>query len=237
MAWQQTGSLRGPAGKEVELRKNNDEIQWRLGSDGAWSKLIDLEDIQGDQGPAGEGIEIAGSVATYANLPSGLGAPDAGKGYLVESDGLLYIWDGTKFPADGNGVAFQGPPGTPGNHGKEVEIQVAGDPAYIQWRLGDSGGWTNLIAVSALKGDKGDKGSDGDDGKGWTSGSYDAGTGKVTFASADGLGFSTGDLRGAAGADGTKWFFGSGVPGVVSGSKVGDVYMDTTDGTYYVLEA
>lgn len=39
----------------------------------------------------------------------------------------------------------------------------------------------------------------GADGLGWTGGSYNAGTGKVTFASDDGLGFETGDLRGADG--------------------------------------
>ena len=36
-------------------------------------------------------------------------------------------------------------------------------------------------------------------GKGWTGGSYDAATGMVTFNSADGLGFSTSDLRGSSG--------------------------------------
>lgn len=39
---------------------------------------------------------------------------------------------------------------------------------------------------------------DGADGKGWSGGSYNDATGVVTFDSTDGLGFSTGDLRGAA---------------------------------------
>lgn len=42
----------------------------------------------------------------------------------------------------------------------------------------------------------------GIDGKGWTEGSYNAGTGVVTFTSSDGLGFVTGDLRGADGEGG-----------------------------------
>jgi hypothetical protein len=42
----------------------------------------------------------------------------------------------------------------------------------------------------------------GADGLGWTGGSYNAGTGVVEFTSTDGLGFVTGDLRGAPGADG-----------------------------------
>lgn len=45
-------------------------------------------------------------------------------------------------------------------------------------------------------------GVDGVDGKGWTGGEYDENTGVVTFSSTDGLGFSTGDLRGADGMAG-----------------------------------
>lgn len=44
---------------------------------------------------------------------------------------------------------------------------------------------------------KGVQGNDGADGAGFTGGSYDAATGKVTFTSDDGLGFSTDDLRGS----------------------------------------
>jgi hypothetical protein len=71
----------------------------------------------GATGAAGQGIAIAGSAATYAALPSGLGSGDAGKGYLVNADGKLYIWDGTAFPPNGSGVAFQGPKGDTGATG------------------------------------------------------------------------------------------------------------------------
>lgn len=73
-----------------------------------------LTGAAGPTGPAGAdgaGIAIAGSVAAYANLPTGLGPGDAGKGYLVNADGKLYIWSGTAFPSNGAGVAFQGPTG------------------------------------------------------------------------------------------------------------------------------
>ena len=49
--------------------------------------------------------------ATQVSTVTGLGAADAGKGYLVQSDGLLYIWSGTAFPANGSGVAFKGDKG------------------------------------------------------------------------------------------------------------------------------
>lgn len=40
---------------------------------------------------------------------------------------------------------------------------------------------------------------------------------------------------GPDGARGTKWFDGSGVPGAVTGSAVGDYYLDAATGTYYEL--
>ena len=75
---------------------------------------------QGPQGPKGEdgaGIEITGSVPTYADLPSGLTTEDDGKGYYVEADGKLYIWNGTSFPANGDGVRIRGPQGPQGIQG------------------------------------------------------------------------------------------------------------------------
>jgi len=48
-----------------------------------------------------------------------------------------------------------------------------------------------------------DKPTNGTNGTGFTGGSYNASTGVVTFTSNDGLGFSTTDLRGADGADGS----------------------------------
>ena len=50
---------------------------------------------------------------------------------------------------------------------------------------------------------------DGIDGKGWTEGYYNPETGQVVFNSDDGLGFTTGDLRGSDGADGTNGINGT----------------------------
>ena len=46
-------------------------------------------------------------------------------------------------------------------------------------------------------------GSQGPAGDGWSGASYSASTGVITFTSNDGLGFSTGDLRGPTGPQGT----------------------------------
>src|SRR5690625_671336 len=51
-------------------------------------------------------IALSGRVDTYASLPTGLDTSDAGKAYLVEADGLIYIWDGSAWPAEGDGVAI-----------------------------------------------------------------------------------------------------------------------------------
>ena len=72
---------------------------------------------KGDKGDDGTGISIDGTVATYADLPTNLGSADDGKGYYVEADGKLYIWNGTSFPVDGNGVQIQGPQGPKGDKG------------------------------------------------------------------------------------------------------------------------
>jgi hypothetical protein len=59
-----------------------------------------------------------------------------------------------------------------------------------------------LPGVQGPQGPAGHDGAPGTDGDGFTGGSYDGGTGIVTFTSNDGLGFSTGDLRGADGTNG-----------------------------------
>lgn len=48
--------------------------------------------------------EALGTVATYGDLPVGLGSGDAGDAWIVEADGKLYAWTGSAFPADGAGT-------------------------------------------------------------------------------------------------------------------------------------
>lgn len=192
MAWTTVGSLKGPKGDSGSQGLKGDKgDKGDVGEAG----IQGIQGIKGDQGipgvagsdgADGKGIEIAGSSATYASLPNGLGVSDAGKGYLVQTDGKLYIWDGVAFPAQGSGVAFQGPKGDQG----------------IQGELGNQG----VQGVQGVKGDKGDKGDVG----------------------------STG-TAGSDGARGSKWFTGAGVPSGVSGSIVGDMYMDTQTGDVYQL--
>lgn len=72
----------------------------------------------------GTGFTVNGRVPTYADLPTGLTSGDAGKAYVVDADSLAYIWDGTSWPADGDGEALTGPQGPAGTDGTD------GQPAY-----------------------------------------------------------------------------------------------------------
>src|SRR5690625_356183 len=93
----------------VEFGVDDGYLSWRFATDPDWTPIISMDELKGD---VGAGLELEGSVEEYADLPDDLGIEDAGKAYLVEDNGLLYIWDGTSFPSEANGISFVGPPGT-----------------------------------------------------------------------------------------------------------------------------
>lgn len=64
----------------------------------------------GEQGPKGDGLQIDGTAATYADLPT-LTAEDKGKAYAVAADGQLYYWDGSAWPAESAGIPLKGEDG------------------------------------------------------------------------------------------------------------------------------
>ena len=96
-------------------------------------------------------------------------------------------------------------PGWPNSYtGEEGDAYSADDTSHI-WVWGEDSSWHDIGQIQGPQGPEGpsgQKGNDGTDGKGWTSGAYNATNGIVTFASDDGLGFNTGDLRGANGQQG-----------------------------------
>ncbi|MDD0946343.1 hypothetical protein LOD57_12960, partial [Xylella fastidiosa subsp. multiplex] len=51
------------------------------------------------------GIVLAGVVADYAHLPHTL---TAGAAYFVSDDGLIYVYDGSAWPAEGDGIDLRG---------------------------------------------------------------------------------------------------------------------------------
>lgn len=122
MAWQQTGNLKGPKGDTGAPGPQGPEgIQGPpgpVGPKGAQG-ATGPEGPQGKPGVDGKSVSIAGQVATYAELPKNLTAADAGKGWLVEADGDLYVWSGASFPANGSGTDFRGPAGPAGPQGPQ----------------------------------------------------------------------------------------------------------------------
>lgn len=78
-------------------------------------RLFELEEIiisahkvivKGDKGDVGAGVTLSGSVPTYADLSPG--PWDLGAAFVVNADGLLYIYGTGGWPADGEGAAFRG---------------------------------------------------------------------------------------------------------------------------------
>ncbi len=107
----------------------------------------------GVPGPPGAGVQLAGAVAEYADLPTGLGVDDAGAAYVVQSTGKLYVWSGTAWPLEENGTDFRGETGPQG-------------PQGIQGPTGATGatGPTGPTGATGPQGAKGDKGDTGDTG-------------------------------------------------------------------------
>jgi len=97
----------------------------------------------------------------------------------------------------------QGIQGIQGDQGIQGEQGIQG----IQGETGDTGpegpqgiqGIQGLQGIQGETGETGPQGIQGEQGLGFTGGSYNSSTGVVSFTSDDGLGFVTGDLRGADG--------------------------------------
>lgn len=138
MAWTQTGNLKGPKGDTGAVGPRG--AQGIQGPPGAVGPKGDQgvpgpQGIQGKPGVDGKGVNIAGQVATYADLPKNLTAADSGKGWLVESDGALYVWTGSAFPPNGKGALFRGPAGPAGAQG----LQGVAGPQGVQGPEGLTG--------------------------------------------------------------------------------------------------
>lgn len=88
------------------------------------------------------GIFLSGWVATYSALPPG--PMTAGKAYLVQADGLIYVWSGSAYQANGQGLNLNGPTGPagpPGPYGPTGNPGPTGPtgPAAAQGPMGPPG--------------------------------------------------------------------------------------------------
>lgn len=195
---------------------------------------------QGPQGPAGAdgapgadgtGIQISGEVATYADLPTGLTTADAGKSYIVDADGLLYVWSGTSFPANGSGTTFVGPAGpantlaigtvTTGAAGSTATATITGTAPNQTLNLTIPRGDTGAVGANGADGAVGPAGPANSIAIGTvtTLASGAAATASITGTSPNQT-LNLGIPTGPAGATGTPGTNGQGVP---VGGTVGQV--------------
>ena len=145
-----------------------------------YKRFFDIKGLpgpQGERGPQGdEGLRGPRGVEGPSGGPQG----EKGDEGEMGPRGFNSLIKSTPFTGDANGCKYGGvkyETGIDKNNMDGLEVDEITNTEYI------------------CKG--GPKGTDGTDGTGWTGGSYDANSGKVTFASSDtGLGFETGDLRG-----------------------------------------
>ncbi|QNQ90709.1 collagen-like protein [Corynebacterium poyangense] len=144
MAWVQRGSLKGPKGDTgAQGVQGPPGVQGEQGPRGERGEQGPPGPTgpQGPRGVDGKGIEVAGQVNTYEDLPKGLGEQDAGKGYINNADGDLYVWTGRSFPPKGSGVDFVGPQGPAGPVGPAGDRGPQGSqgPAGARGEVGPQG--------------------------------------------------------------------------------------------------
>jgi hypothetical protein len=105
------------------------------GSFASWRLVVAGETgATGATGPQGTSINFKGSVATSANLPStGNAVNDA---YIVNSDGNLYVWNGSVWSSVGKIV---GPTGPEGPSGPAGPIGPTGPQSTVEGPQGPTG--------------------------------------------------------------------------------------------------
>ena len=139
-------------------------IQGVKGDTGAASTVAGPQGPQGLQGPQGIGVTLKGGVSLVANLPTtGNSLNDA---YIVDTDGDLYVWNGTSWYSAGQIVGPQGPQGIQGPTGPEGAASTVAGPRGLTGLTGPEGpqGPQGIQGIQGIQGAKGDTGEAGVDG-------------------------------------------------------------------------
>jgi hypothetical protein len=126
------------------------------------SEVVEILTVEGKDGA---GVNLRGAVATYGQLPGDLGPSDQGAAYVVQSNGLLYVWSGTAWPTEPNGSPFRGETGPQGPQGPQG-IQGPQGVTGATGPKGDTGaqGPKGDTGATGAQGPKGDTGSTGPQG-------------------------------------------------------------------------
>lgn len=120
----------------------------------------------GPQGPQGDSINVKGTKATVAALPSVGNYP--GDAWIVDADGHLYIWNGGSWTDAGTFEGPQGPQGIQGIQGIQGDTGPQGPagptgPTGPQGPIGDTGpqGPQGIQGIQGPQGVQGDPGPTG----------------------------------------------------------------------------
>lgn len=122
----------GPTGPQGSVGPTGPAVTGPTGAQGpvgATGAASTVTGPTGAQGPQGTDIHFIGSVATVGALPStGNSNNDA---YIVDSDGNLYVWNGSSWTDAGQIVGPQGPTGAQGVQGVTGPTGPAGADGII----------------------------------------------------------------------------------------------------------
>lgn len=260
MAWTVQGSLKGPQGDPGTTGAAGRGIADAV-IDANGHLIItytdaaqeNLGDVTGEDGADGTSVSIVDNVANQAALPTGLTEADAGKGWITDDTGHLWIWSGTAFTDAGEirgpegPQGIQGVQGIPGPEGPEGPQGIQGEagPSGIQGPAGADGArWlSGTIVPAGVTGVVGD----------WylrttTSDAYEktaasTWTLRVNLQGIQGVQGPQGipgvegdqgpqGIQGVAGPAGSKWLQGTTIPGSGAGVQ-GDWYLRTTTSDVY----
>jgi len=154
-------------GREITLRVNQGYIQWQYVGETAWTNLVALESLLGQQGTNGsDGDHVEFRVengyiqwkyleaTTWTNLLSlvTITGTDGSDIELKVSETHIQ-WKKSADETWTNLVSLASLAGSNGEDGKQVEFQTT--PTHIQWRYQGELAWTNLVLLSDLKGQDG----------------------------------------------------------------------------------
>lgn len=233
----------GQDGRKVELQADSGYIQWKYDNVPTWTNLIAISALKGEKGDDGDSVElqidsgyiqwrVADGVDIWKNLLAvSTLKGDAGDNIELNVSGGYIRWR----VADGvdtwkNLIATSA---LKGEKGDEIELQKSA--THIQWKYASSGSWTNLVALSDLKGADGANGADGKEvslQKSATHIQWRLGTGAwqnlVALADLKGEKGDKGEKgeKGDTGNDGATVSVGDNFPSEAN-SSIGDLYIRT----------
>jgi hypothetical protein len=160
---------------------------------GVTSSMSTVEDGEGTSSAlkiSTTGVQVAGTLDVTGNV-TGVPHVDYRGNY---SGSTAYVADDVVFF---NGSSYIAKQSSSGN----APTNTTYWGLLAQKGTDGTSGTNGTNGTNGTDGTNGTNGTNGTDGDGWTDGSYDSATGKVTFTSDDGLGFETGDLRGSSGSN------------------------------------